>query len=200
MQPSRARRAKLRVRAGRGEGGGPPPDVAAERAARSPPAKECRAADGVGGVAADADRPAQDAIPVIEIARADTKAEALEGLERWKVRHPEVVPYLEAAGHPGRLDARPLDDLDAGPGQPHPRPRGGPARTGGVGVRLRPVGGDGHRGLEGRDGGFASADTEAEVEGEINVHGRHRGRERRRVSRPAQRAAAGWRAGDPVDR
>ncbi|MBZ0121804.1 MAG: DNA polymerase domain-containing protein [Sandaracinaceae bacterium] len=33
--------------------------------------------------------------PLIEIARARTKEEALAGLERWKVRHPAVVPYLE---------------------------------------------------------------------------------------------------------
>ncbi|HEV2451116.1 MAG TPA: DNA polymerase domain-containing protein [Streptosporangiaceae bacterium] len=33
-------------------------------------------------------------MPLIEIARAATKAEATEGLERWKARHPGVVPYL----------------------------------------------------------------------------------------------------------
>jgi bifunctional non-homologous end joining protein LigD len=33
--------------------------------------------------------------PLIEIARAETQAEALEGLERWKARHPEVWPWLE---------------------------------------------------------------------------------------------------------
>ena len=38
----------------------------------------------------------KSAIPVVEIARAEHQAEALEGLERWKVRHPEVVPFLEA--------------------------------------------------------------------------------------------------------
>ncbi len=36
-------------------------------------------------------------IPVVEIARAEYKEQALEGLERWKVRHPEVVPHLELA-------------------------------------------------------------------------------------------------------
>jgi bifunctional non-homologous end joining protein LigD len=35
--------------------------------------------------------------PLVEIARAATQAEALEGLERWKARHPEVVPHLEPA-------------------------------------------------------------------------------------------------------
>jgi bifunctional non-homologous end joining protein LigD len=33
--------------------------------------------------------------PLIEIARAETKAEALEGLERWKARHPDVWPLLQ---------------------------------------------------------------------------------------------------------
>jgi bifunctional non-homologous end joining protein LigD len=33
-------------------------------------------------------------VPVVEIARAATEAEALAGLERWKARHPEVVPHL----------------------------------------------------------------------------------------------------------
>ena len=33
--------------------------------------------------------------PLIEIARAETKAEAVEGLERWKTRHPDVWPLLQ---------------------------------------------------------------------------------------------------------
>ncbi len=33
--------------------------------------------------------------PLIEIARAVTEAEAREGLERWKARHPNVWPHLE---------------------------------------------------------------------------------------------------------
>ncbi|HUN33353.1 MAG TPA: non-homologous end-joining DNA ligase [Trebonia sp.] len=39
----------------------------------------------------------QSTKPLIEIARAQTKAEALEGLERWKERHPDVWPLLEPA-------------------------------------------------------------------------------------------------------
>jgi len=39
----------------------------------------------------------QSTMPLIEIARAKTKPEALEGLERWKARHPEVVARLEPA-------------------------------------------------------------------------------------------------------
>ncbi len=34
-------------------------------------------------------------MPLIEIARAATEAEAREGLERWKKRHKKVVKYLE---------------------------------------------------------------------------------------------------------
>jgi bifunctional non-homologous end joining protein LigD len=33
-------------------------------------------------------------VPMVEIARAATEAEALAGLDRWKARHPEVVPHL----------------------------------------------------------------------------------------------------------
>jgi DNA ligase D-like protein (predicted polymerase) len=33
--------------------------------------------------------------PLIEIARAETQAEAFQGLERWKARHPDVAPLLE---------------------------------------------------------------------------------------------------------
>jgi hypothetical protein len=36
-------------------------------------------------------------IPVVEIGRALRRDAALAGLERWKARHPAVVPYLEPA-------------------------------------------------------------------------------------------------------
>jgi bifunctional non-homologous end joining protein LigD len=36
----------------------------------------------------------RSSMPLIEIARAATKAEAQAGLDRWKARHPDVVPYL----------------------------------------------------------------------------------------------------------
>jgi hypothetical protein len=35
--------------------------------------------------------------PLVEIGRADRKEDALAGLERWKARHPEVVPHLQPA-------------------------------------------------------------------------------------------------------
>ncbi len=36
-------------------------------------------------------------MPLIEVARAATEREALEGLERWRGRHPEVTSHLEPA-------------------------------------------------------------------------------------------------------
>jgi DNA ligase D-like protein (predicted polymerase) len=36
----------------------------------------------------------QSKMPLIEIARAQTEAEAMDGLERWKERHPTVWPHL----------------------------------------------------------------------------------------------------------
>jgi bifunctional non-homologous end joining protein LigD len=33
-------------------------------------------------------------MPLIEIARAETKDEAMAGFERWKERHPTVWPHL----------------------------------------------------------------------------------------------------------
>jgi bifunctional non-homologous end joining protein LigD len=84
--------------------GGPPPEVAAERAAA------VAAGDRNAGLPTDwegsaprgtpgGSRPTptgrrKTSIPVIEISRAATKAEALEGLERWKARHPEAAVHL----------------------------------------------------------------------------------------------------------
>ena len=39
----------------------------------------------------------QSTMPLVEVARAKTKDEALAGLEQWKARHPTVVPRLEPA-------------------------------------------------------------------------------------------------------
>jgi bifunctional non-homologous end joining protein LigD len=39
----------------------------------------------------------QSTMPLIEVARAETKDEAMAGLERWKARHPSVWPRLEPA-------------------------------------------------------------------------------------------------------
>jgi bifunctional non-homologous end joining protein LigD len=98
VQPSKARRRPADYDPGRGEGGGPPPDVAAERAAA------VAAGDPNAGLPTEwpGSRPTptgrrKSAVPVVEIARAEHKDEALAGLERWKARHPEVVGHLEPA-------------------------------------------------------------------------------------------------------
>ena len=97
VQPSRKRKPDEAYE-GRGKDGGPPPEVAAERAAA------VAAGDRNAGLPTEWEgtRPTptgrrKSNIPVIEIARAATKAEVNEGLERWKARHPEVVEHLEPA-------------------------------------------------------------------------------------------------------
>ena len=97
VQPSRKRRSDGEY-AGRGVEGGPPPEVAAERAAA------VAAGDRNAGLPTDWEgtRPTptgrrRSNVPVIEIARAAKKEEALEGLERWKARHPEAAEHLEPA-------------------------------------------------------------------------------------------------------
>jgi len=70
VQPSKRRRARLAAR----EGIVPPP---APGKASGPTGRR------------------RTKMPLIEIARAATEAEAREGLERWKERHPEVWSYLE---------------------------------------------------------------------------------------------------------
>ena len=52
---------------------------------------------GTSGTSGKARRARQSTKPLIEIARAATKDEAMAGLERWKERHPEVWPLLEPA-------------------------------------------------------------------------------------------------------
>jgi bifunctional non-homologous end joining protein LigD len=49
-----------------------------------------------GGRAAGPTGRRRSTMPLIEIARAQTKDEAMAGLERWKARHPSVWPRLEA--------------------------------------------------------------------------------------------------------
>ena len=98
VQPSRKRRPETEYEPGRGVAGGPPPEVAAERAAA------VAAGDPNAGLPTEWEgtRPTptgrrKSNIPVIEISRAAKKAEALEGLERWKTRHPAAATHLEPA-------------------------------------------------------------------------------------------------------
>jgi bifunctional non-homologous end joining protein LigD len=100
VQPSKARRPKSEYEPGRGTEGGPPPEIAAERATA------VAAGDRNAGLPTEWEgggtRPTptgrrKTSIPVIEISRAATKTEALEGFERWKVRHPKAATELEPA-------------------------------------------------------------------------------------------------------
>jgi DNA ligase D-like protein (predicted polymerase) len=97
VQPSRKRRADAEYE-GRGVAGGPPPEVAAERAAA------VAAGDPDAGLPTEwaGTRPTptgrrRSSIPVIEISRAAKQEEALAGLERWKARHPKAAQALEPA-------------------------------------------------------------------------------------------------------
>jgi bifunctional non-homologous end joining protein LigD len=100
VQPSKARRPKSEYEPGRGQEGGPPPEVAAERAAAvaagDPNAGLPTEWEG-GGTRPTPTGRRKSAIPVIEISRAAKKAEALEGFERWKQRHPKAAAALEPA-------------------------------------------------------------------------------------------------------
>src|SRR6476469_4722404 len=98
VQPSKARRPPSEYEPGRGQAGGPPPEVAAERAAA------VAAGDSNAGLPTEwvGSKPTptgrrKTSIPVVEIARAEFKEGALEGLERWKARHSDLVRYLEPA-------------------------------------------------------------------------------------------------------
>jgi bifunctional non-homologous end joining protein LigD len=86
VQPSKRR-------APNASAGGQAVDSAADSATAAPDAT----ADGAGAVVAPSPTGRRKSTkPLIEIARAETKTEALEGLERWKARHPDVWPLLEA--------------------------------------------------------------------------------------------------------
>jgi len=64
---------------------------------RVQPSKRRTSAASGGGSAPSPTGRRQSTKPLIEVARAATKAEAMEGLERWKVRHADVWPHLEPA-------------------------------------------------------------------------------------------------------
>jgi bifunctional non-homologous end joining protein LigD len=83
VQPSK-RRAGSGSRSGSGSGSG------------SGGARE--ASSGSGGTSAKSPTGRrQSSMPLIEVARAETKKEAMAGLEQWKARHADVWPLLEPA-------------------------------------------------------------------------------------------------------
>ncbi|HWD42620.1 MAG TPA: hypothetical protein VHM23_02670, partial [Actinomycetota bacterium] len=59
-----------------------------------PPAREGVVPPPAPGKTAGPTGRRRTTMPLIEVARAATEAEAREGLERWKARHPEVWPLL----------------------------------------------------------------------------------------------------------
>ena len=109
VQPSKRRTARKAPAKGAGPAGS---SGAAGSGGSEPEADGAGAADadgaaagpGTDGGASGARSPRggptgrrQSRMPLIEVARAATKAEAMEGLERWKERHPDVWPLLAPA-------------------------------------------------------------------------------------------------------
>ena len=176
VQPSKARRPPSEYEPGRGEAGGPPPEVAAERAAAVAAGDtERRAPDRVGRFEADADRPAQDGDP-----RRRDRPGRVQGGRARRPRTLEGAPsghrrVPRAGRHPRRRHARPVGGLVSGPGEPDPRAGGEAARPGAARIRLRSVGGHGRRGVEGCHRGFTGAPPDAEVEGAQTNGGEGRG-------------------------
>jgi bifunctional non-homologous end joining protein LigD len=76
----------------------PPASPAASRAGTAGPAASRAGTAGPAASRAGTAGPAgrrRSTMPLIEIARARTKDEAMAGLERWRERHPAVWPLLE---------------------------------------------------------------------------------------------------------
>ena len=104
VQPSKRRRPPTDY-AGAGVDGGPPPEVAAARAAAVAAGDPEAGIDGPPPWPRRSSGPTKptptgrrkSSVPVIEIARAARKEEALAGLERWTRRHPEAAALLEPA-------------------------------------------------------------------------------------------------------
>jgi DNA ligase D-like protein (predicted polymerase) len=75
-----------------------PAEPASAEAVPAAAKTEARAEDdGTGTVSRSPTGRRQSKMPLIEVARAATKAEAMEGLERWKARHGDVWPHLAPA-------------------------------------------------------------------------------------------------------
>ena len=79
----------------RASAGSPRADASSGSAERGASAKP--SGDGGGALPSSPTGRRKSTKPLIEIARAKTKAEAMEGLERWKSRHSDVWPLLEPA-------------------------------------------------------------------------------------------------------
>jgi hypothetical protein len=93
VMPSRARKASSSGAAASGEAGGGAVDRAAAGAALNGTSASGAAPSGTPGRSPSGRRVSTK--PLIEIARAATRDEALAGFERWKERHSAVVGYLD---------------------------------------------------------------------------------------------------------
>jgi bifunctional non-homologous end joining protein LigD len=100
VQPSRQRRAAAEYDTPEAEAEREKNRAAMEK--RFAAELERRAAAKAAGEPTTATRPTptgrrKSSVPVIEISRAKSKDEALEGLERWKLRHPAAAAALDVA-------------------------------------------------------------------------------------------------------
>jgi bifunctional non-homologous end joining protein LigD len=100
VQPSRQRRAAAEYDTPEAEAEREKNRAAMEK--RFAAELERRAAAKAAGEPTPATRPTptgrrKSSVPVIEISRAKSKDEALEGLERWKLRHPAAAAALDVA-------------------------------------------------------------------------------------------------------
>jgi bifunctional non-homologous end joining protein LigD len=75
--------------------GEPPRVQPSKRRMKGPPEPEGVVPPPAPGKTAGPTGRRRTKMPLIEIARAATEAEAREGFERWKKRHPEASAYLE---------------------------------------------------------------------------------------------------------
>ncbi|HLK79043.1 MAG TPA: DNA polymerase domain-containing protein [Streptosporangiaceae bacterium] len=92
VQPSKRRAAPLAAAAGAaGKDGAAEVGTAGVAGAAG---KDGAAAPAPGKTAGPTGR-RRSTMPLIEVARAETKAEAMAGLDRWKAKHPAVWPLLE---------------------------------------------------------------------------------------------------------
>jgi hypothetical protein len=90
-EPPRVQPSKRRTGSGKAAS-----DAAASDGASSDGASSDAARSAGSGIKSPTGR-RQSTMPLIEVARAETKAEAMAGLERWKAKHADVWPLLEAA-------------------------------------------------------------------------------------------------------
>jgi hypothetical protein len=76
-----------------------PPHFAKQEgeAPRVQPSKRRKADPGSGSAEGKGSGRRKSTMPLLTIARSASKEDALAGFERWKARHPAVVPYLQPA-------------------------------------------------------------------------------------------------------